>query len=620
MPHRLAIEAVPGAGKTHALLELCREDGVPSLLLAYNNQLAAAVQSVLPDGCVCMTFHALCGRCLAPARDDTQLEDAVERCERGALVPHDVPAVGRVLLDEAQDVRLLYVRLVRALGLAAGDLVVAGDRHQLVYDFDPDHPASLDVLLQPHTAFGHAVPWERKVLTESRRLTVPMARFVNAVFFSDDASDHHHHLRSTRVGDEVDGAAVEEVQVRAPKSAFALYAALRDLFVGDVSDTLLLVDRRAGNRPLRALLNDLVRRDGVRLHVHGVDSEPPPATAGANVLRCLTYWSAKGLECDTAVVLLPQQAARNPTYVALTRARRRLVVVLDPREPHAAVARAVLREPHRYDVRGEFARTALRLGADSGDPAASLAPRTSAAYAPLPPPTRADMRTRVDVAVEREGGTQQLPDGGDAPSPGPYGRVAVATALVAAEARASAGGYVRAMENVLHPTRLDPSQRAAAAAAGFVGRSVPRFVTDDALLAGDLRAAATEAYARMATLHDAAEVALATLAWDGFDHVMRQARPVADWIGHVAPVVAFALEVLPRAGEYDTRLFRPSDLVVGEAGVRVHAATDERCYHVVWDVTGADVAAAAVRASCHPRRECALVDLASRSVRRVRVT
>jgi hypothetical protein len=53
--------------------------------------------------------------------------------------------------------------------------------------------------------------------------------------------------------------------------------------------------------------------------------------------------------------------------------------------------------------------------------------------------------------------------------------------------------------------------------------------------------------------------------------------------------------------------------------VRVHATAAARCYHVVWGATSADVAAAAVRAACHPRGACALVDLAARRVEAIGV-
>ena len=628
---RRVIEAVPGAGKTRLLRRMCEEDGVPSLFLAYNTQLAAEVAPTLPEGCVCLTFHALCGRCLGVvARDDAQLEEAVERAERGELAPRDVPPVRRVLIDEAQDVRPLYARLVRAVGLARDDvaIVAAGDRHQLVYDFDPDFPASLDLLLRPEALLGGG-PWERALLATSHRLTPPVAALVNAVFGTAIASAGD----GAGGGGGGGGAAAPEVEVRAPRTAFALHEALRDVLTAEAAPrTLLLVDRRAGNRPLRALLNELSRA-GVPLHLHGVDADEGGAPPGA--LRCLTYWSAKGLECDTAVVLLPQAAPRNPTYVALTRARRRLVVVLDPREPHAAVCRAVAAAPAAYDVRGRHALAALEAGA-RGDAEASLRPAErgapaggdavarSGALDRVAPPRALLRGARVQraPAAPRDECRDALGGGGDGGGEGALlvggvdvSRAAVAMALVAAEARASGGGRVRAMEEVLHPTRMEPERFAAAAGAGFVGRPVPRFVTDDALLADDLRAAAATAYARLVGSTAAlAEVALAVLAWDGFDHVMRQLRPVAAWADDPAlgEVLAYALAVLPRDGaEYDTRLYR------GAAHVRVHAACAARCYHVVWGRSSADVAAAAVRATLHPRRECLLVDLAAREAHTV---
>lgn len=592
----VAVEAVPGAGKTHLLRKLC-EDGVPTLVLAYNAQLAAEVQAALCSvTAVCATFHALCARCLAPACDDTQLEDAVQRAECGELVPHDVPDVRRVFVDEAQDVRRLFVRLLRVLGLANGNtsILAAGDRNQLIYDFDEDFPATLDTLLRPQLAFGGE--WEHVDMSASRRLTAPIARFVNAVF-------------GTHIEAKKDGPAVE---VRAPASAFGLADTLRDLLVDADHSTLLLVDRKRGNRPLRTLLNAL-SREGRRVCVHGMDDDDEE-----EALRCGTYWSAKGLECDTAVVLLPARAPRNPTYVALTRARRRLVVVLDHRAPHAAVCRAVSESLGDYTVASKAALRAVAQGSllDAEDSFAAAgggervggrgnldwwAPGRAACAewtAIDTPPEAAVAATATSAAV-----------------PAGVGAAAVATALVVAEATAC--GRVRAMEDVLHPTRLDHDQVDEAAHAGFVGRWVPRFVTDDTLLADDLRATASRAYRRLLAgdavdLAAAAEVALATLAWDGFDHTMRRMRPVGTWRDTARTAVDHATRLLPRGDcEYDTRLRTK------EHHVRVHATTPRECYHVVWGTTSGDEAAAAVRAACHPRKRCVLVDLSAGIARTV---
>jgi hypothetical protein len=608
------LEAVPGAGKTTLMLATARALATPerrALVLAYNRQLAASVRARLADAehVSCLTFHALCARCLGPARDDAQLEAAVRAAEEGRAAPHDVPEhLGYLFVDEAQDVRPLFVRLLRALGLVGGArrqplaVLVAGDAHQLIFDWDPRHAATLDTLRRPEVAFAAGGgPWARCALDESRRLPRPVVDVVNAVFGTA--------IRSAKPG--------PAVEVRAPRSAFQLFEALRDVLLTE-RDVMLLVDRKKGNRPLRALLNALCRA-GRRVHVHGVDEAP--ASEGA--VRCATWWGAKGLECDVAVVLLPPEAATNPTYVALTRASRRLVLVLDPKAPHAAVCAAC--DPAL--AVGGTARALLTRRFDADEVAASL--RRPPEWArggedrlevvdDLAPPDAAEWSTVRwregvgGVGGRRPGGGGDDPDDEVALVVEPEGGLAqdvraavVRAALVACE-YASAGGRVRAFEDVLHPTRLDADQADAAVRLGFAGRWVPRAVPDDALLADDLRASAARAYARFETLEDVFLVALATMAWDGFEHVFRQHLPLAGWVAttpRVAEALRIARAALPAEGQYDVRLRDAT------RQCRVHAADASACYHVVWGAAADDEARAAVRAALHPARRCVLVDL-----------
>ena len=349
---RVAVEAVPGAGKSWLLRHASLQR--PSLLLAYNAQLARDMREAgVP---LCLTFHALCARCLAPARDDAQLEDAVARAEAGALAPRDVPLVELVLIDEAQDVRALYVRLLSVLGLLSSSLLVVGDRHQLVYDFDPDFPATLDTLLAPERALGSAgAEWARAELHESRRLTRPMATFVNAVFGTT--------IRSARDG--------PPVEVRAPRSVFDLYACLSDVIAQETAEegdkasrgVMILTDRKRGNRPLLALIN-AASRGGARVAVHGMDDHVQDAR-----VTCGTFWSAKGLESDTAVVLLPAAAARNPTF-GPDAARRRLggsIRVSRTRRPRWRRARAARKKRRPRGGRARDAQASARRAGEMLD-------------------------------------------------------------------------------------------------------------------------------------------------------------------------------------------------------------------------------------------------------------
>ena len=120
-----------------------------------------------------MTFHALCSRCIGVARDDEQMLERVEAAEAGDLPVRPLPPVDLVLVDEAQDVRSLYVRLMRACGVLDGaQVVVVGDRNQLVYDFDDSFPACLDLLLRPRRALpSNGREWAQHTLNRSHRLT-----------------------------------------------------------------------------------------------------------------------------------------------------------------------------------------------------------------------------------------------------------------------------------------------------------------------------------------------------------------------------------------------------------------------------------------------------------------
>lgn len=641
MVFRLVVEAVPGAGKTRLLLEKCQPY---SLILAYNNQLAAATREHLQDDdrVLCLTFHGLCARYLAPATDDVQMEQAIRRVEEGRLeIRSDefLERLTRVLIDEAQDVRPLYAKLLKVLGVQC-DLVIVGDRNQLVYDFDEDFPASLDTLLRPENVFPledqAAHPWTREIRNDSYRLTPPMARFVNKVF-------------GTRIrGLRGEGTPASAVEVRAPASVFDLYACLKDVFedVAEEPSILLLTDRKRGNRPLRNLLNAISRAGTRQVRVHGVDPErkrgressasssssPPKKPA----VQCGTYWSAKGLEAPTVIVLLPRAAARNPTYVALTRAYKRLIVVLDPREPHWEVCQAVVDEPELFHVVDAHTRRVIvdaqysasfETGSNNNNNGGTKRKRWNALDRWTP------KRSTLALVASDEVDPQPHEADDDDEEDALWCRLndddlveqdmsEIVVLMCLAQMELLQSGKIRAVENMLHLVRMDPEEAQSALDAGFVGRWVPRNLPDESLLASDLLADAHAAYRRLLvhTQHraDLAEVALAMAAWDGFDHLMRDYRPTSRWV-HTPKLQAIldrAMNLLPMTStaQYDTQLRRNDKIC------RVHVNLPEsHCLHVVWTATSEDVAAATVRAAMHPRGTCDLVQLRHGTTRRIHV-
>lgn len=587
------VEAVPGAGKTRLLLEASKQSD-KCLILAYNAQLANDVSEQITYTTSCMTFHSLCCKCIGIARDDEQMLDLVVQAEEGTVSVTPMSDVDLLLLDEAQDVRSLYIRLVKICGLADVQKCVVGDRNQLVYDFDDSFPASLDTLLRCDRMFGGV--WTRHQLNGSHRLTKPMANLVNAVF-------------GTCIESEREGRPVE---VRSAQNVFKLSTLLEDLIHDDL---LILVDRKKGNRPLRALINDCSRR-GIGVSVHGLDEESAE-------VHCGTFWSAKGVQAKTVVVLLPEAASRNPTYVALTRAYERLVVVLDSKEPHVAVCQAVVSlkdsssPPILHDSFTEGVVSHAR-----GDPSASLLrpERKTSAYAHLIG-RNVDSFVPKRSLVKQEVETVTLDDfsekrATETPCSSDLGAIAVRMALIRCE---NTTGVVRHVEDILTPTRLESEQVGESIRKGLVSRWISRSIAEASLLAPDLKKMVGAAYASRHSSEEwkvLAILALGCLAWDDFDHTMRKHVPVqaSTFRALLEHIEWLDLILLPSEFQWDTRLVRK------DTHCRVHATNAVCCLHMVWEATSSDEAAAALRASLHPNHECRLIELGPRTIRVLRTT
>jgi hypothetical protein len=576
--NHVVVEAVPGAGKTHMIVDLAGRN-VGSLILAYNNALAEEIKSLInPDQTMCYTFHSLCSRYIRVVRDDHQLRMAVEEVEEGTLQVEIAIHATTVLIDEAQDVRPIYIRLLGALGLLknAERIYVFGDRNQLIYDYDENFPACLDVLTQPNIHVLRGVAWNRVVASVSRRLLPPVATLVSDIFGVSIASRG-----------ECD-APLPLVEVRVPKSMFRLSEELQDL---KHVPHLLLVDCRSNNRPLHALLNNW-SRGGVVMDVHRTTDHHNGAT-----MTCATYWSAKGLQHDTVVVIVPEQTPRNPLYVALTRVLRRLIIVIDPKAPHVAVCQAVMRHQDIVHVTSPQAKRVI-ASTQGCDPEVSLSGRKEfATKTPTEVPAHRVGTARVSRTVSLDRDDTHLSS-----------NVIVDMALTWTEIRTT--GACRRVEEIFQPLFLERNAALELRRHGYLGRAVPPRMTEDMLLARDLRVLLDKAYVsvRQACTLDKACIAnlyhLACIkqSYYGFECIARQrdSEPI------VTPFDRDRIEwvqcILSEATEFDI----PS----GDSPSRRLHARSERCsYHVVSQQTSDDVKQAAFR--CDAKRSCVLVDLES---------
>lgn len=619
------IEAVPGAGKSYVIAQVCSEASLPSraLVFAYNTQLAHELATKLPAETPCVTFHAFCSKHVAMARNDDQMAEAITSLRRGDVRATALPDVDLVCIDEAQDVRPLYLDLLHACGILTSpgqrgrplQLIVCGDQNQLIYDFDPDHPASLDLLLGTEAMFPQ-FEWTRLRFSTTNRVPPAPTALARLVFGISD-------LVSSK-----SAADYPPVEFRAARSAFRAYDALQDVFRSEPS-VLLLVDRKVNNHPLRALLNQC-DANGQRIFVHGIN---PAGVLSPRGLTCGSYWSAKGLEAPCVVAWLSSSAAANPLYVALTRASRRLIVLLDSKEPHAAVcaaACALRNDPATarfVSVTSKEAEAALAKGATM-DAAASLCGRNWGPHSLMGDVAKMKLkRDRVRPVVEKTAKAAApiavMSDDdelltGDDPL---LIRIAVRAAVMYAEL--SFHGVICGIEDMTCPYRAARDNVLELVQSGLRARIVPSFMRDDDLLPPDLARITFDSYGRAKTqVHfgpDLVVLALAHLSWGEYHYLMRshldraedicaRVRDSADWLVQTLGCFADA------DGE---RLAFDTVLASGSRYGRVHAASARCAYFCCGDAGADEEAEATALAAIHPRRTCVLIDVASQCTRQI---
>lgn len=652
--HHVLLDAPPGTGKSWTLVEvskrLCQTTTAEHkiLMIAYNTELAAELAELLSDEGLsdrveCYTFHGLCSHLVELTMDDAALERCLDDMDAGFKMPRRYVEPTALLLDEAQDITSLHLRLLRTLTRGRPRLFVVGDPRQRLYDFGrfPSIEGHFDA---PEVTFGPIASndgsaiddtrsWVCKQLTLSRRITIPMAQVVDRFFQSGLQSAvpltaqtvpvHVHFHKKWDLG-ELFHNIIKGARVATTYDHITLMAATK-----------------RGNIPLRNALNTLSSK-GIPMYVQGVDGNHPSVRACK--VRVLSYHAAKGTECDTAIVLVPPDAKKNPLYVALTRAKRMLHIVFIHGEAHAGLL-ATLRACYAHGTVRHMEDGFWEEATPSSPSSPRLVEGTSAKRSrPTSLDIERQLRSIDNITLLEKHRTLQtivgtLPssrssfDVDEGPSINAHDEFVVGvyrgyedvSEIYARAVRMlceyTHSGRIRAIDDILTPTRLDVSERERAIRVGHMARFVSPAARDTSLLANDCVRQVRHAYTSSApkTMRDFCVFAAATLSWDSYHHIMRQVIPVDAWMD--AQVFERAVHVVHdqigidclKSARYDVRLR-------GEyAGVllhgRVHIFTVESAWHIVWSEPNAHhMDEATVRAILHPSRTCRILSLCTGTV------
>lgn len=354
--HNVTINAVAGSGKTTTLFHLAlvaSEKRKKTLLVTYNKALQVEVSERaekigLSKWIEIRTIHSACGRAYSSSSKGTVIirDDKMMVALKDAPIPQGSLLRGHevVMIDEAQDLseeRAIFIQKISK----NKQIVLVGDPRQNIYSYAGTTP---EYFINAQLYFPSEKPWSRTSMVTSYRMPPTMANFVDKHIMGVNkeqkvrflggntrvknnkvkvyAFNHPNLTRiSNRIFKLIDQYGVEEVAIIAPS-------------IAKKGDT-----RPNPNSPLGKIIATLSDKGIVPAFVSGNSAKDSEGSFEAGRLLVSTWASMKGREKDAVVVLGGDEGyfrffakdwndlenVPNVLYVAMTRARKEMVVLVD---------------------------------------------------------------------------------------------------------------------------------------------------------------------------------------------------------------------------------------------------------------------------------------------------
>lgn len=393
--HNIVVDSVAGSGKTTTILHIAETYPESRILaLTYSAKLKLETQEkVKARGLTNIevhSFHACALRYYKRVRGVFTDEHFEEMFEDNLLTPRCEINFDIIIVDEAQDLTLLYYKLICQLikdCVCMPKLCIIGDVNQCIFKFNNSDSRFIS-MAQDVFDFGaysaEPLDWDTTLqLSRSFRLTEPMTNFINMNMLGYNRLVPKNGapvgkpaavVAKPAVGRAVVGmpAAIKNAQPAAQPAAQPIDAPV-DYLICNVYNAsnevkcatslvvrkiceylktyqpnqvfLLAPSVRSGKTPLKSVENALQNLNNagkinVNIYVPINDEEKLDSEVIANKLVISSFHQSKGLERDCVVVFgfdaayfnyyasaYPQDVCSNELYVATTRARKQLCVV-----------------------------------------------------------------------------------------------------------------------------------------------------------------------------------------------------------------------------------------------------------------------------------------------------
>jgi hypothetical protein len=332
--NNVIVDSVAGSGKTTTNIFIAKEYPEKfALLLTFNRKLSDETKERLKKENITnmevFTYHGFCCKNYTETHDDRGICESLNiKCKNE--LKYEI-----IIIDEAQDINELYYKMIcKILSDNSKDynLCILGDKNQSIYEFNG---ADNRYLTLGDKIFNlNNKNWIKLKLSTSYRMTKQMAKFMNKCVLNEE------RIISTKEGSKPDYYIL---------NLYKLNEILRDLLYAKKykpEDIFILAPSVKGkktykNTPLTIIENYLVGL-GIPIYIPSSDDEKISEDVTKNKLVFSSFHQSKGLERKVVICYgldssyyefygkeISQEKCPNIIYVALTRAKEKLIVLQD---------------------------------------------------------------------------------------------------------------------------------------------------------------------------------------------------------------------------------------------------------------------------------------------------
>lgn len=335
----IIVDAVAGTGKTTLILAIARELSTRKILqITYNKSLKFEVrEKTRATGIENLTIHTYHSLAVCYYSGSAHVDNEIKKIVDNRVVPgKNIPRYDMLVVDEAQDMTLLYYQLMVKFAKDIGSpiqLLVLGDYMQGLYEFKGSDIRFLtlaEIIWNQHPSL-RTHQFRKCTMKMSYRITNQMSQFVNNVMLGEPRMD----------------ACREDIPVQYIRNSRynlerIVCAEINKLFAAGVkpSDIFILGPSVKGERSnIRKLENMLVEKN-IPCHVPMLENSDIDQRVIDGKIVFSTFHCVKGRQRKYVFVVgfdnsyfkyyarnLPRDVCPNTLYVACTRALNGLYVL-----------------------------------------------------------------------------------------------------------------------------------------------------------------------------------------------------------------------------------------------------------------------------------------------------